>query len=234
MNNMDEVSMTYNSQKEKLIISEYGRNVQDLINHVKTVEDKEKRQRMIESIIQLMYQMSDSSKHISEYQHRLWNHVFKIADGELDVDLPEGVEIVDENVTAEELLMDYPDKHIRFKHYGKNIYNLVQKAVEMEEGEIRMAFIQLIGSYMKLSAQTWNRVLYVSDQIIKADFAKMSDGKLEIPEELQLNVLKATSKAAQDKFKKSQAVKGQNKSRNYKGKGKSKHSSNKRHKMSRR
>lgn len=220
---MEDLSMTYNSQKDKLIISEYGRNIQDLIHFTKTVEDKDKRQRMIESIIRLMYQMSDSSKHISEYRQRLWNHVFKIAGDTLDVDLPEGVEIVDEKVTLEELTLAYPDKKIRFKHYGRNIYNLIQKAIDMESGEIKMAFIQLIGSYMKLSAQTWNRDYYVSDEIIKADFTEMSGGKLTIPAEVPLNVLQSAMKSKQVKSSK-QSNGSRNLNKNKHRKSKHKHS----------
>ena len=82
--------MEYNSQHDQLKISEYGRNIQNMINYAKTVEDQEKRQRIVEGIIQLMMQITPQSKNVAEYKQKLWNHLLYIADYDLNVELPEG------------------------------------------------------------------------------------------------------------------------------------------------
>ncbi len=184
-------NMEYNSSKERLIIPEYGRNVQMLINHAKTIEDIEEKQKFIERIVHLMMQMHPQNKNMEDYKEKLWKHVFKIAEFELDdIKVPEGMErpTVEIDKKKPEPLA-YPDSAARFRHYGKNIQIMIAKAIEMEDEEKKNQFATVIGNYMKMAYRTWNREHYVSDEVIIQDLDKLSDGKLVLDENTFLDTL---------------------------------------------
>lgn len=185
--------MDYNSQREKLIIPEYGRNVQHMIEYALTIEDDEYRQHFVERIVDLMYQMNPQSKNLLEYQEKLWKHVFRIAQYKLKV-VPTNGEVPSESdskVVPDKL--DYPPNEKSFRHYGHNVKELVKKALEMDDLEKRQEFVNVIGSYMKMAYRTWNREHYVSDEIIKGDLQNMSDGKLVLSDDVSLDTLNFTS-----------------------------------------
>jgi hypothetical protein len=188
-------NMTYNSAKETLIIPEYGRHVQLLVDHAKTIEDPQLRQRTAERIIMLMTQMVPQNRNIDDYEGKLWRHLFRIAKNELDVTPPEGV-VMPEDLT-EPLKPDtvpYPATEARFRHYGHNVQTLIKRALAMEEGPKRDGFIASIAAYMKLAYKTWNREHYVSDEVIKTDLAALSGGEIILPEAQNLENLVSTTK----------------------------------------
>lgn len=180
-------NMEYNTEKDLLVISEYGRNVQNLINYAKTVEDKEKRQKYAERIVELMYQMNPDNKNMNNYRAKLWSHLLKIADYDIDVDAPEDSILAKEDVVKPEV-MDYPKGVKRYRHYGRNVLDLIKKAIEMEDGPKKDAFAETIARYMKLAYRTWNREHYVSDELIMEDLEKMSGGKLKLAADYNLNI----------------------------------------------
>ena len=176
---MPEFDMTYNTQKELLVIAEYGRNVQQLINHAKTIEDGKERQEFAEAIIQLMNQMvPQANKEVDETNEKLWRHLFRIANHELDVVAPSGIQYTHEQANIKPDRVEYPHQNVRFRHYGSNIHRMIDKALAMEDEEKKMGFAYVIGSYMKLAYKTWNREHYVSDDIIKQDLDTLSKGQL--------------------------------------------------------
>ena len=176
--------MTYNTEKEHLVIAEYGRNVQMLINHAKTIEDDEKRQEYAEAIVRLMNQMiPQSNKEVDENNEKLWRHLFRISNHELDVVAPSGIQYTQEQAAIKPDKVNYPHQNVRFRHYGSNIHRLIEKALAMEDEEKRMGFAYVIGSYMKLAYKTWNREHYVSDDIIKEDLETLSNGQLVLEDE---------------------------------------------------
>lgn len=183
-------ALEYNSERENLIISEHGRHVQKLINHAKTIEDKDKRQSFVESVINLMDQMSPQAKSVADHKVRLWKHVFRIADYDLDVTPPEGIEIAPPSGERPKPELSYPKMEKKFRHYGHNVQELVRKALTLEEGEKRDAFVEIIGSYMKLAYRTWNSEHYVNDEIIMEDLRALSNGKLKVSEDITFNGLK--------------------------------------------
>ena len=181
---MPEFDMTYNTQKELLIIAEYGRNIQQLINHAKTIEDDEERQQYAESIVSLMNQMvPQANKDIDETNEKLWRHLFRIANHELDVVAPSGIQYTHEQANIKPDKVSYPHQNVRFRHYGSNIHRMIDKALAMEDEEKKMGFAYVIGSYMKLAYKTWNREHYVSDDIIKEDLQTLSNGQLVLEDE---------------------------------------------------
>ncbi|WP_235298600.1 DUF4290 domain-containing protein [Portibacter marinus] len=179
--------MEYNTEKDPLVISEYGRNVQNLINYAKTVEDKEQRQKYAERIVALMYQMNPDNKNINNYRAKLWSHLLRIADYDIEVDAPEDSILAKEDVVKPETL-SYPRTVRRYRHYGSNVMALIEKAIAMEEGPKKDAFAETIARYMKLAYRTWNREHYVSDEIIIEDLEKISKGKLKLADNYNLNI----------------------------------------------
>ena len=179
---IEELSMTYNSEKEELIISEYGRNVQDLVSYGKQIENDEERQKFIERIIRLMMQMHPQSGNLDDYKEKLWKHVFRIAQFDLNVQPPEGIDVSPENVMKRPEQLPYPEFGARFRHYGHHIQEMINQAIEMEEGSKRKGYISAIASYMKLAYRTWNKEHFVSDEVIKSDLETMSKGQLVLEE----------------------------------------------------
>jgi hypothetical protein len=177
---MEKLNMDYNTTREPLIISEYGRNMQNLINHAKTIEDREKRQVFVEQLVELAMQMIPQSNNQEDYRDRIWKHFFRIANYELDVVPPNGEIPNAEDAAKRPAPMDYPASLPRYRHYGYNVQQLIEQAESMPPGPKRQGFIKAIGSYMKLAYQTWNHEPYVSDEVILADLENMSDGNLTL------------------------------------------------------
>ena len=182
-------NMEYNSEKSKLIIPEYGRNVQMLIRHAKTIEDGEIRQAFIEKVIDLMHQMHPQNRNIDDYRSKLWKHIFRIAEYDIDVLPPSGEIPTPETDFKKPEPVGYPAYNGGYRHYGNNVQILIEKALQMEDGPKKNGFLLVIGSYMKMAYKTWNKEHYVSDEIIKQDLINMSDGKLSIPDNESLDGL---------------------------------------------
>ena len=181
---MRDFEITYNTQKELLVIAEYGRNIQQLINHAKTIEDDEERQHFANAIVNLMNQMvPQANKEVDETNEKLWRHLFRIANHELDVVSPSGIQYTHEQANIKPDMVSYPHKNVRFRHYGSNIHRMIEKALAMEDEEKKMGFAYVIGSYMKLAYKTWNREHYVSDDIIKQDLKTLSNGQLVLEDD---------------------------------------------------
>ena len=186
--------MEYNSQKELLIISEYGRNIQNLIAHAKTIEDDKERQQFAEQIIDLMQQMSPQTKNLADYRNKLWTHLFRIADYDIKVTPPSGLDLSPEAVEKKPEPVEYPIKEKEYRHYGHHIRTLIAKAIEMEDGPIKEGFVENIASFMKLAYKNWNPEHYVSDEIVVEDLRVLSDGKLEVSENSSLDLLTSAVK----------------------------------------
>ena len=172
--------MQYNSQKDQLKMREYGRNVQNLIAYAKTVEDREERNAVVNSLVRLMGQMNPSLKNLDEVKHKLWDPLFHIADYDIDVDSPYP-KPDEENFNKRPERMAYPKQRIRYRHYGKGVENLIEKAAKMEDDEMKQAFTQLIGKYMKLAYKSWNHDT-VADETILLDLKTLSKGNLTLPD----------------------------------------------------
>lgn len=179
--------MNYNTSRPDIIIPEYGRNIQLLIEHAKVVEDREERQLFVETIVELIQQLYPQSRNIDDYVAKLWSHIFRIADYDLDVTPP--CEILSkEDVYKRPDPLPYPGNKIKYRHYGKNIQEMIQKAAEMEDEEIKEDYVQVIGSYMKMSYNTWNQS-NVSDEMIRKNLAEISNGELELEENTNIDGL---------------------------------------------
>lgn len=191
---MNEHNMEYNSSREDLIIPEYGRHIQNLVEHAKTIEGAELRQEFAHRIIGLMMQMHPQNRGMDDYREKMWKHLFRIAKYELEVQVPEGIHPSPEDARKRPEKVPYPDIDTKFKHYGNNVQKLINKALTMDEGPVRSGFVAVIGSYMKLAYRTWNKEHYVSDEVIKTDLLRLSGGKLQLDEEISLDNLGANNR----------------------------------------
>lgn len=168
----------YNTTRPALILKEYGRNMQKLIEHIKTIEDKEKRSESAHVLIELMKLINPNAKDAQETSQKLWDDLFIMSDFDLDIDSPYPMperEIL--NKKPERL--GYKTTEIRFKHYGRNIKLLIDKARELEDPEEKEGAIIHIGRLMKSFQNAWNRD-NVDDDTIVTNLKKMSNGELSI------------------------------------------------------
>lgn len=189
--------MDYNTTKEHLVIREYGRNVQNLVNYALTVTDRDERTKVAKYIVELMAQVNPQYKHVDEYRRKLWDHLFYISGFKLDVDAPfpkpEPEDVI--KTFKKEGRMPYPVHDIRFRHYGRNVENMVNKAVEMDDPEKQKAYTEAIGNYMKMAYANWNRE-NVTDEVIVSDIKRISKGKLSIDSnETDLDSLSKSSRS---------------------------------------
>lgn len=181
--------MEYNSQKEHLIMPEYGRNVQKLAKHTRDIQDKAERQAYAEEIIDLMYLMNPQSRNVDEYRVKLWKHFFKIAGYDLDVMPTEGEKPTPEDDARHPEKLPYPASSPGYRHYGSLVRSLIARAKKMEEGPVRDGFAVTIASYMKLAYKAWNKEHYVSNEVIINDLQSLSGGVLKVRKDENLDTL---------------------------------------------
>jgi len=182
--NIGETVLEYNAIRPHLELPEYGRHIQNIIRHAKEIEDADKRQEYIEVAIELMNQMLPGNKSSKDIEDKLWNHLFFIADYDLDVKVPDTVHIHHKSdIFIKPGDVDYPQKPIRFRHYGWGVQTMIDKAIAMEPGVKRDEFAKVIAAYMKLAYRAWAKEQFINDELIKEDLRKMSKGELDVPED---------------------------------------------------
>lgn len=174
----------YNARRKRLLLPEYGRNVQKMVNHIKTIEDRNERNKATQSVIAVMQNMVPHGRDMEEFKHKLWDHLILISDFELDIDSPYELP-TKEQYTAKPTPIPYNNHPIRFKHYGRGVELLIEKAVEMKDGEEKDRLIKLIANHMKRSYITWNKSS-VNDEVIISDLEKLSKGKLIVNKDIVL------------------------------------------------
>lgn len=181
-------NMSYSNAAEQIIMPEYGRIVQELVEHAKGLKEAGKRQAFVEEIIEIILKLNPAVRSIDDYMSKLWKHMFHIANYELDVVVPNGITIPTRpELTAKGQRIAYPTSNNRMRHYGVHIQKLIKKALETEEGPIREGMIQTIGSFMKLAYRQWNKEHLINEDTIKDDLLIMSNGEL-LYEELPFDI----------------------------------------------
>jgi len=178
--------MIYNTQKDKIKIKEYGRNLQKLIDYAATIEDDAERQQVAEGLVNLMNQLSPQSRTLDDQKAKLWHHLNIISEEKMKVEVPEGIEFVPIDNTA--VHIEYPYNKIKYKHYGKNVENMIESAKQMVDREKQEAFAVVIGSYMKMVHKSWNAE-HISNEVIIEDLKTLSGGILELPDDANLDTL---------------------------------------------
>ena len=166
------------SFKQDLLLREYGRNVQDLVNHILTIEDRAERTRLSQLLINLMAKLNPQLRDTQDYQQKLWNHLFVMSGSQLDVDAPYPLSAM-EYLNDKPQRMHYPLETPKFKHYGQNVELLIQRATELEDEKEREAAIVSIGKLMKTLYRSYNKES-ITDDVILSDIRQLSKGKLNM------------------------------------------------------
>ena len=170
-------TMEYNTTRKYLIMREYGRHIQKMVDYLLTIEDKEKRQRNAMALIELMGFLNPHLKNVEDFRHKLWDHLFLISDFKLDVESPYPIP-TRETLKAKPEPLGYPKKYPKFNHLGKNIEIVINKALKEENPEKRQGFANSIAYYMKLTYSNWHKEL-VHDDNIQTELNSITDGQLE-------------------------------------------------------
>jgi hypothetical protein len=166
----------YNTQREGIILKEYGRNVQKLVNYIRTIPEKEKRTKMATTLIELIKQLAPVVKEPHENPQRMWDDLYIIADFNLDIDNP--FTTPDRTILFKKpRKMEYPQSEVRFKHYGKNVERLIKEAIKKEDPQEREEASIYLGKLMKTFHSNWNKET-LDDSVIVKDLKNLSQGKL--------------------------------------------------------
>ncbi|HEY9489342.1 MAG TPA: DUF4290 domain-containing protein [Chryseosolibacter sp.] len=168
----------YNTERPHLILKEYGRNVQKLVEYIRTVPDKDKRTELAYTLIELIKQLTPTIKDQPEDPQRVWDDLYIIADFNLDIHSPYPVPERDILFKKPDRV-HYPQSQVRFKHYGKNIEKLVKEALKKEDPQERQDAIIYLGKLMKTFYGNWNKET-LDDSVILKDIQEMSGGALDM------------------------------------------------------
>lgn len=191
--------MNYNTVRPKMIIPEYGRHIQKLIDHATKLDDEKERNEMANAIIEVMGQLNPHLRDVEDFKHKLWDHLYIMSDFKLKVDSP-FPEPQAEHFQSKPNKMPYPNQNIRFKHYGSGVEKLIETAVEMKDGEEKDALLLSIGNLMKKHYVAWSNNSCDDKQII-SDIKRISRGKIELPDDFELIDVKEISNRGNHKGK---------------------------------
>jgi hypothetical protein len=174
----------YNTQRKRMALPEYGRNVQKMVDHIKTIGNRDERNRAAKTLIQIMGNLNPHLRDEGDFRHKLWDHLALIANFELDIDSPYPVPEPTKFIEKPKQVL-YRQGGITFLHYGRIIELMIDAAIEMKEGDEKEYLTTLIVNQMKKSYITWNRS-QVSDEVIIGDMKLLSRGKLKITEGVKI------------------------------------------------
>ena len=206
--------MEYNTEREKIVISEYGRNIQVMIRHLMDIEDRKQRTEAAYFIVNVMAQMNPQVKESNDYMHKLWDHLHIIAKYELDVDGPYPKPTPEMQKKKPEHV-GYQKNNIRYGHYGQYIYDVVKKVKEMEDGPKKQAILINIANQMKRDYLNWNRDT-VNDLLILDDLYKISGEEITLPMDTKLTPTNEILNKAQNQQQNQKKKNGGNNNNNNK------------------
>ena len=171
-------NIEYNTERNKLIIPEYGRHLQKMIDYAVSIEDFEERNKVAKAIIDVMGNLNPHLRDVNDFKHKLWDQLFIISDFKLDVDSPF------DKPTREELAerpepLPYPQNFPKYRFYGNNIKRMIDVALRWEEGDLKQALVVTIANHMKKCFLNWNKDT-VTDIVIFNQLFELSDGKIDL------------------------------------------------------
>ena len=175
----------YNSTRNKLILSEYGRNVQNMVKYIVALPTKEERNRYAQVVIDLMGFLNPHLRDVADFKHKLWDHLHIISDFKIDVDSPYP-KPSPEAIHLKPDPLKYPHQRIKYKHYGKTIELMIEKAKSIDDPDRKRHMVQAIANFMKMAYVQWNKDS-VTDESILADLYAFSGGQLKLEENINLN-----------------------------------------------
>ena len=208
-------NIEYNTERKQLIIPEYGRHIHKMIDHAKTVQDKEERQKVVSAIINAMGNMNPHLRDVADFQHKLWDQLFIMAEFDLDVDSPfpkPSKEVLSQRPEP----LDYPQNHPKYRFYGNNIKRMIDVAVTWEDGDLKDKLVETIANHMKKCFLNWNKDT-VDDKVVFNHLYELSNGAINLKGGdttlVSSNELMKTSNIKKKTNKKSQRSNHKNKKR---------------------
>ncbi|MFW6309792.1 MAG: DUF4290 domain-containing protein [Prolixibacteraceae bacterium] len=191
--------MDYNTQRKKLPLPEYGRNIQNMVDHLKTIEDREERNRAAQTVIDVMGNLYTYLRDVAEFKHKLWDHLAIMSNFDLDIDYPyepPSPEILNEKPNR----VPYNQQDLKYRHYGLVTKKMIEAAVDLEENE-QQIMVEQLANHMKKLYLLWNKDS-VDDEKIFSDLEEMSNGRLKVSRDLVLSDTKAVFTKKKKKKKK--------------------------------
>jgi hypothetical protein len=170
--------LEYNSERTLMIIPEYGRHIQKLVNHCLALPTKEERNKMAKAIVDVMGNLQPHLRDVPDFKHKLWDQLFIMAKFELDVESPYPKPSKEELQEKPEPLA-YPKAASKYRYYGKNIQTMINVALSWDEGDMKEALVFTIANHMKKCYLNWNKDT-VDDAVIFKHLFDLSDGKIDL------------------------------------------------------
>ena len=180
---MDTCKLLYNTERVKLYIPEYGRNVQKMVDYIKTIEDRQKRNEQARAVIKVMEILNPAVHLQDNFEQKLWDHLFIISGFDLDVDAPYPMP-APESLNEGPRPVPIQKQQIKAAHYGRNIENMIELIASHQDDEAKLAMMRTLAGYMKQQYLIWNKDT-VSDASIYNDMEMLSDGKITVPDSLR-------------------------------------------------
>ncbi|MGB4401111.1 MAG: DUF4290 domain-containing protein [Daejeonella sp.] len=178
------MTFDYNTTRKKLILAEYGRNVQNMVKYIVALPTKDERNRYAQVVIDLMGFLNPHLRDVADFKHKLWDHLHIISDFKIDVDSPYPKPSEDA-IRFKPAPLAYPQQRIKYKHYGKTVELMISRAKAIEEPQRKQLMVQSIANFMKMAYVTWNKDSVADETIIK-DLREMSNGALQLEENVNL------------------------------------------------
>ena len=206
--------MEYNTSLPKLIIPEYGRNVQKMVHLIIEIEDRDKRNHQAKAIIEVMGNLNPHLRDVPDFKHKLWDHLFIMSDFQLDVDSPYG-KPSKESFEEKPEKLEYSDNNIKLRHYGKILPKIIERAIDLEEGDYKDFLVFCIANHMKKSFLNWNKDT-VEDSVILNHLFELSNGQIDIrntEEKLADSAILIKMQRKNNNYKKSNEAKKNNRNR---------------------
>lgn len=190
----ENIRLEYNTERERLDMPEYGRNVLKMVEQLKEIPEKEKRSEQAKAVIKTMELLNPQVRSQEDWEHKLWDHLYMIAGFDLDIDAP-FPSPVKEEFSTKPVPIPMKGTRIRATHYGRNIEKIIDLLCKEPDGEVKTAMIRSLAIYMRQQYLIWNKDS-VADETIFDDIEKLSDGALKVPEGISLSKISSDANFA--------------------------------------
>ena len=190
-NEENPIILDYNTEREKLAMPEYGRNVLKMVEDLKRIEDRTKRSEQARAVVRVMEILNPQVHSADNWEQKLWDHLYIMAGYDLDVDSPYPMPSPEQRKSRPEII-PLKKKPIKATHYGRNIESIIDLIASEPEGEMKTAMIRSLAMYMRQQYLIWNKDS-VADTTIFSDIEKLSDYRIKVPEGLTLSRISSDS-----------------------------------------
>ena len=187
----DTIKLYYNTEREKLRMPEYGRNILQMVEQLKEIPDRDKRSEQARVVVKAMETLNPQVHTQDDFEHKLWDHLFMIAGYDLDIDAPFPKPLPEERDVPPQII-PLQKKQIRANHYGRNIESIIDLIAAEPEGDVKRAMLRSLAIYMRQQYLIWNKD-NVADETIFSDIEKLSDGRILVPADLELSKINMDS-----------------------------------------